>query len=105
MPSAGAGPAEGRSSLRFMSGDVRHDTDADLTLGELTEHQLEVLHLMALGYTNDTIARIKGAGRSTVERWVAGILKAMGIDSRGEVNPRVEAVRRYLAVEGIPTRP
>lgn len=60
---------------------------------------------MALGYTNDTIAEIKGAGRSTVERWVAGIFKAMDIDSRGDVNPRVEAVRRYIAAAGIPERP
>jgi hypothetical protein len=29
----------------------------------------------------------------------------MDIDPRGEVNPRVEAVRRYVAVAGIPERP
>jgi DNA-binding NarL/FixJ family response regulator len=105
MPSVKATAAQVGSSLRSMSSDVRHETEPTDSLGDLTEHQLEVLHLMALGYTNDAIARIKGAGRSTVERWVAGILKAMGIDSRGEVNPRVEAVRRYLAVAGIADRP
>jgi DNA-binding NarL/FixJ family response regulator len=85
--------------------DVRDDTDPARPLGELTEHQMEVLRLIALGYTNETIATIKGAGRSTVERWVAGILQAMGIHSRGEINPRVEAVRRYVAVAGVPHRP
>jgi DNA-binding NarL/FixJ family response regulator len=91
--------------LRDQPREVRHDTDPSRPLGDLTEHQLEVLRLLALGYTNEAIARIKGAGRSTVERWVAGILKAMSIDSGGEVNPRVEAVRRYVAVAGIPPRP
>ena len=91
--------------LRDQSREVRHDTDPARPLGELSKQQLDVLRLMALGYTNDTIAQMRGAGRSTVERWVAGILKAMDIDSRGEVNPRVEAVRRYVAVAGIPERP
>ena len=60
---------------------------------------------MALGYTNDAIARESGLALSSVERWVVGIFKDMGIDSRGDVNPRVEAVRRYVAVAGIPERP
>ncbi|MEY3733259.1 MAG: hypothetical protein RL347_618 [Actinomycetota bacterium] len=91
--------------LRDQPRDVRHDTDPSRPLGDLTEHQLEILRLLALGYTNEAIARRKQAGRSTVERWIAGILKAMGIESGGEVNPRVEAVRRYVAVAGIPERP
>jgi DNA-binding NarL/FixJ family response regulator len=90
--------------LRDQPREVRHDTDPARPMGDLTEHQLEVLRLMALGYTNESIAKMKDAGRSTVERWVAGILKVMEIDPRGEVNPRVEAVRRYVAVAGIPER-
>lgn len=83
---------------------VRDDADPGRPLGNLSERQLEVLRLMALGYTNDAIARQKGAGLSTVERWIAGILRDMGIDNRGDVNPRVEAVRQYTAVVGIPDR-
>ena len=90
--------------LRDQPREVRHDTDPNRPLGDLSEQQLEILRLMALGYTNDTIAQMKNAGRSTVERWIAGILRAMHIDPRGEVNPRVEAVRRYVAVAGIPER-
>lgn len=91
--------------LRDQPREVRHDTDPQRPLGHLTQQQMEILRLMALGYTNDVIAQMKGAGRSTVERWVAGILKAMEIDPRGSVNPRVEAVRRYMLVAGIPDRP
>jgi DNA-binding NarL/FixJ family response regulator len=84
--------------------DIRDDSDPARPLGELTEHQMEILRLMALGYTNESIAEIKGAGRSTVERWIAGILQVMGVDARGELNPRVEAVRRYVAIAGVPHR-
>jgi DNA-binding NarL/FixJ family response regulator len=91
--------------LRDQSRDVRHDTDPTRPLGDLSALQMEILRLIALGYTNDAIAEMKNAGRSTVERWVAGIFKAMDIDSRGDVNPRIEAVRRYVAAAGIPERP
>lgn len=91
--------------LRDQSRTVRHDTDPARPLRDLTEQQLDILRLVSLGYTNDAIARMRGVQSSTVERWVAGILKAMGIDSRGDLNPRVEATRRYVAVAGIPSRP
>ncbi len=91
--------------LSESAGQVRHDIDPARPLAHLNERQLETLRLMALGYTNEAIARQKGAGISTVERWIAGILRDMGIESRGDVNPRVEAVRRYVAVAGIPDRP
>lgn len=91
--------------LRDHAREVRDDADPARPLGELSTQQMEILRLMALGYTNETIATMKGAGRSTVERWVAGILQSMGIDPRSELNPRVEAVRRYVAVAGVPHRP
>jgi len=85
--------------------DVRHDDDPSRPLGNLSEKQLTFLRLMALGYTNDAMAKESGLAVSSVERWVVGIFRDMGIESRGDVNPRVEAVRRYVAVAGIPERP
>lgn len=85
--------------------DVRHDDDPGRPLGNLSEKQLTFLRLMALGYTNDAMAKESGLAVSSVERWVVGIFRDMGIESRGDVNPRVEAVRRYVAVAGIPERP
>ncbi len=90
--------------LRDKALEVRDDTDPSRPLGNLTEQQQDILRLMALGYTNDAIADLKGASRSSVERWVASILQAMDIDGRGPINPRVEAVRRYVAVVGVPER-
>lgn len=91
--------------LRDQSRSVRHDTDPARPLGDLSEQQLDILRLVSLGYTNDAIARLRGVRASTVERWIAGILKAMDIDPRGDLNPRVEATRRYVSVAGIPSRP
>lgn len=90
--------------LRDHARDVRDDTDPTRPLGNLTEHQLDVLRLIALGYTNDAIARFRGVTRSSVERWVAGILQAMAIEAAGDLNPRVEAARRYSEAVGVPRR-
>ena len=84
--------------------DVRHDDDPSRPLGNQSEKQLTFLRLMALGYTNEAMAKETGLAVSSVERWVVGIFRDMGIESRGNVNPRVEAVRRYVAVAGIPER-
>lgn len=83
---------------------VRDDQDPDQPLAALTGHQLEILRLMAQGYTNDYIARFKGASQSSVERWVMQIFRTLEIDTRGDVNPRVEAVRRFIASSSLPER-
>lgn len=83
---------------------VRDDQDPASPLGMLNAKQLDVLRMMALGYNNDYIARAKGAGISTVERWVIGIFRALEIDTHGDLNPRVEAVRRFAAASALPER-
>jgi len=83
---------------------VRDDQDPANPLASLSSQQLEVLRLMALGYTNDYIARLKGASLSSVERWVMQVFRTLGIDTRGDLNPRVEAVRRFIAAASLPER-
>lgn len=90
--------------LSDQSTDARHDLEEAKPLAQLTAKQLEVLRLMAMGYTNEYIAQLKGASRSTVERWSVEIFKALGIDTRGKVNPRVEATRQFIAAAGVPDR-
>lgn len=84
--------------------DIRDDRDPARPLGGLSTKQLHVLRLMALGYTNDAIAARYAVSLSTAERWAAGIFKVLGIPTTGEVNPRVEAVRQFVAVAGVPER-
>lgn len=84
---------------------VRDDQDPTKPLASLSSHQLEVLRLISQGYTNDYIARCKGASQSSVERWIMQIFRTLDIDTRGDLNPRVEAVRRFIAASSLPDRP
>lgn len=84
--------------------DVRHDRDPSKPLGQLTAKQLEIMRLIAMGYTNESIAAIRGVGRSSVERWAKEIFQSLGIDTAGELNPRVEATRMFIEAAGLPRR-
>lgn len=84
--------------------DVRHNQDPSKPLGQLTAKQLEIMRLIAMGYTNESIAAIRGVGRSSVERWAKEIFQRLGIDTAGELNPRVEATRMFIEAAGLPRR-
>ncbi len=83
---------------------VRHDRDGSPAFGMLTRAQLEVLTLMSQGFDNDAIATRRGCSVSSVANLIAEIYKRLGIDPRGELNPRVEAVRQFAQVSGLPER-
>jgi len=83
---------------------VRDDQDPSKPLASLSYRQLEILRLVAQGYTNDYIARNKGTSRSTVERWLTDIFRLLNIDTHGDVNPRVEAARRFISAASLPAR-
>lgn len=84
---------------------ARHDLDHAKPLSELSAKHIEVLRLMAMGYTNEHIARIKDVAQSTVERWTVEVFRELGIGTKDILNPRVEAVRHFIAAAGIPERP
>lgn len=83
---------------------VRHDKDADRPLAQLTKAQIEVLRLMAAGYGNEAIAVRRDCSVSAVQNLIVGIYRRLDIEQGGEVNPRVEAIRRFIEVAGIPER-
>jgi DNA-binding NarL/FixJ family response regulator len=85
--------------------DVRHDLAADRPLASLTTPQLEVLRMAAQGLTNTAIAHHRGTSERAVELLLHSVFVALDIDSRGDVNPRVEAIRRYIQAAGMPERP
>ena len=88
--------------LADRSEQVRSDVDPSRPFAELSERQLHVMRLLAKGQTNEAIAKEFDAGISTVERWIASIFKDLGISTGGDINPRVEVVRRYVAAVGLP---
>ncbi|MFI8594127.1 response regulator [Microbacterium sp. NPDC078428] len=66
-------------------------------LDALSARQFEVLGLAAEGLTNHAIAERLGLSRRSVDAHVNAIYHALGIQSSTAHNPRVTAVRSYLA--------
>lgn len=83
---------------------LRQDRASKGDLDRLTKSQREILHLMALGLSNQAIANRRGVSVSSVEQRVSEVFRAFNITSDGSTVPRVEAIRRYIAVCGIPER-
>jgi DNA-binding NarL/FixJ family response regulator len=71
-------------------------------LSGLTRTQLAVLRLAALGLTNTAIAARRGTSERSVERLLRSVYETLEVPVDGDVNPRVEAVRRYVAAAGLP---
>ncbi len=59
---------------------------------------------MAQGYNNTEIALRMDLSVKSVERWIETIYKELSIESKGSINPRVEAARRYYLIAGISER-
>lgn len=84
---------------------VRQDRDPSRPLGNLTSTQVEVLRMVAQGLTNSEIARIRNTSVRAVEQVLNVVFAALEIEVDGPLNPRVEAVRRFISAAGIPERP
>jgi len=76
--------------------------DGPSRLAALTRMQLAVLRLAALGLTNTAIAARRETSERSVERLLRSVYETLEIPVDGDVNPRVEAVRRYIAAAGLP---
>ena len=92
------------STVRGLGSAVRQDKEPRGDLDSLTRSQRSILHLMAQGYSNRQIADYKNVSLSNVEQRVSEIFKAFQIGQEGDIVPRVEAIRRYIAESGLPER-
>lgn len=72
---------------------------------ELTRNQIEVLRLIAAGWTNAQIAEGRGTTERAIEQMNHRIFQALGIDAAGAGNHRVLAVREYLRRAGFTHTP
>ncbi len=70
--------------------------DPSARLRGLTKREMEVLHLMAEGYTNITIAQRLSISDRTVESHVNNIFSKLDLTSEAVHNPRVMAVLLFL---------
>lgn len=84
--------------------EVRQDQASENPLTKLGQQALRVLSLIAQGYNNNEIALQMDLSVKSIERWIETIYKELEIESKGSINPRVEAARRYYMIAGISQR-
>lgn len=84
--------------------EVRQDMGGEKPLEGLSDQALRILALVAQGYNNSEIALRSNLSTKSIERWIDKIYKELGIESKGTINPRVEAARRYYLIAGISER-
>lgn len=84
--------------------EVRQDQPIENPISALGEQALKVLALVAQGYTNTEIALRMNLSIKSIERWIDTIYKELNIESKGPINPRVEAARQYYLATGISQR-
>lgn len=92
------------TSLVNAKEEVRQDEDKSRPLAKLTNKQIEVLRMVAQGYTNTEIARRRQTSVRAVERMLTTIFITLEINHLADINPRVEAARLFIEVAGTPDR-
>ena len=65
--------------------------------------QIDLLRMIALGYSNERIARERGTGVRAVEQLIHRTYARLGVQGDSDANARVQAVRMYVAAFGMPT--
>lgn len=83
-------------------GRVAEDSKTEDEFAFLGTNGSRALRLLAEGFDNEEIARRCGVSRKTVERWIEQIYRDLGIDTKGALNPRVAAARRFFFAIGVP---
>lgn len=80
--------------------DQREAVPQELSM--LTRGQLELLRLIAMGYSNEMIAEKRGTTIRSVESLVHRLFTSLGLSSDSRSNARVNAAMLYARTMGIP---
>ena len=72
------------SGQSVMSSEIRHGIEEMKSMPEMSQRQLEILNLVAKGFSNKEIADVLGVSLETVKDHIKKILLKMGADSRTE---------------------
>ena len=71
-------------------------------IARCSANQVELLRMIALGYSNERIARERGTGVRAVEQLIHRTYARLGLPGDSEANARVLAVRAYVTAFGMP---
>lgn len=66
----------------------------------LTTHQIEIMRMVANGFTNQQIAIKQESSEKAIEHVLSRILKRLGIARNPRLNPRVQLVQAYAEFSG-----
>ena len=88
--------------LREEGNLVKKEEEAEDVFAFLGFNGSRALRMLAAGYDNEEIALRCSVSRKTVERWIEQIYRDLGIDTKGSLNPRVAAARRFFFAIGVP---
>lgn len=80
------------------SGLSEEETDA--AIRRLSRSQLQVLELLAQGFTNASIAQMRDTSERAVEKHVKLIYENLGLETHGPHNARVLAAKKFLETMG-----
>ena len=69
---------------QVLSDEIRHTIENFSSMPELSSRQIEILNLVAKGFSNKEIAEIVGISAETVKEHVANIFQRIGASSRAE---------------------
>lgn len=69
----------------------------------LTSAQLELLRMIAIGYTNNEIAVRRESSLRAVEKMVSRIFETLGLNEDEGTNPRIIAANLFTRTYGYPT--
>ena len=83
---------------------LRQDSDPTRPFKNLTNAQVDLLRLIAQGYTNSKIAQLRETSVRAVEQSIKAVYQNLGIMVTGDLNPRVEAARMFISIAGTPKR-
>lgn len=82
--------------------EFRDDLKPNHPLVNVSKTQLDVLRMIAKGYSNQQIAEARGTTLRAVENLVNRAIAAAGIDVKSKTSARVIAVREFIRVAGLP---
>ena len=68
----------------------------------LSHHQIQIMRLVANGFTNSEIARQVKTSEKAVEHVLSRILQKLGIVKDPKLNPRIQLVQAYSELSGRP---
>lgn len=82
-----------RSAVNLPGGAVAEVGGTDDDAGELTERQLEILHWVKLGKTNQEISQILGISALTVKNHMQKLFRKLDVHNRAQAVAKVMAAR------------